>query len=146
MLFSKEYDLSFSKEDITVALTSELDKWWPNAFEGVALKAADRFTLNFLTIKMDFEVGLILEGLIGWYCTKAHSPPVKDEILSWKGSIISWQFSPINLTINHYNLPENIEYNVLFIKEWDAIVRSLKNWLKRKAKELKEQITLLTDK
>lgn len=119
-------------ENVFIALTKNIDKWWTRDFEGTADKIGDEFTITFGTTFKSMKVEeLITNKKIVWKCIDAliditELPNNKE----WIGTKIIWEIESINqnveIKITHLGLNKEVACFDICNQGWNSFLESLR--------------------
>jgi uncharacterized protein YndB with AHSA1/START domain len=124
-------------EEVFVAITQHISKWWSNDLKGAAARTGDSFDIAFGNTRKTFSITeMIPNRRVEWICVKAHidSPSLKNKS-EWVGTTLIWTLSAndrglTTLGYLHKGLNESFECYSVCEEGWDYFLSSLESFLK----------------
>jgi len=113
-------------------LTSRINEWWSDDFEGSASRISDRFTVRFGETFKVFQVEeLSSDQKVVWSCADAYInySELKNK-KEWIGTRVSWDIlagdKSTKLMLTHFGLTPTLECYMICEKGWIQFMDSLK--------------------
>lgn len=114
--YNKTITVNSTPEKVFASLTTGIEDWWTNGYEGSAANIGDEFRVYFAQIHdTTFSITeLVPNERVVWLCTKAHinlpEVTVHDE---WKGTKMIWSIKTNDnktmLTLHHEGLNNTVQ-------------------------------------
>ncbi len=134
--FKKTVTLHATDKSVYHALTSSIEKWWTELFEGVSNKQGESFTVRFGdNVFKTFKVEeLITNKKVVWYVSDSliDIPELKNKT-EWIGTKITWEISmqgqKTELSLTHLGLTPQIECYTICESGWHNFTDSLTEFI-----------------